>query len=148
MVYGDIYRNGTYKPCDGRDDRHRIDACKPSVIAVGAAVSCDGRGGGVRPQGGGGVDHPTKVQQRKAQTDTDFSLIHWFLVTSMLLDIEFSDRGLEYRKNRLVFLILVLYLLRKTPGVLTTSESNPFGSIIRGMGVLVTLLVTSSTIIL
>ena len=26
----------------------------------------------VRPQGGGGVDHPTKVQQRKAQTDTSF----------------------------------------------------------------------------
>ena len=72
MVYGDIYRNGAYKPCDGRDDRHRIDACKPSVISVDAAVSCDGRGGGVRPQGGGGVDHPTKVQQRKAQTVRDF----------------------------------------------------------------------------
>ena len=30
----------------------------------------DGGGCEVRPQGGGGVDHPTKVQQRKAQTDT------------------------------------------------------------------------------
>ena len=82
MVYGDIYRNGAYKPCDGRDDRHRIDACKPSVIAVDAAVSCDGRGGGVRPQGGGGVDHPTKVQQRKAQTESRFSLSYYPWISS------------------------------------------------------------------
>ena len=72
MVYGDIYRNGAYKPCDGRCTRHMADACKPSVIAVGAAVSCDGSGGGVRPQGGGGVDHPTKVQQNRVQTDIHF----------------------------------------------------------------------------
>ena len=32
----------------------------------------DGGGCGVRPQGGGGIDHRAKVQQRKAQTDTPF----------------------------------------------------------------------------
>ena len=36
----------------------------------------------MRPQGGGGVDHPTKVQQRKAQTESRFSLSYYPWISS------------------------------------------------------------------
>ena len=57
--------------------------CETFAIAVAACVPCSmpdavcdaGDGGGVeRPQGGGGYDHPTKVQQKRVQTDNHLSL--------------------------------------------------------------------------
>lgn len=44
-----------------------------SVCAPEAEEMRDGGMGGCRPQGGGGVDHPNEVQQRKAQTHRRFS---------------------------------------------------------------------------
>ena len=79
-----------------------MEVRKPET-AVDAAVSCNGRGGGVRPQGGGGVDHPTKVQQRKAQTESHIFPSLGFILPSILC--------------------ISLYL-SSTPGVLGTLFSN------------------------
>lgn len=50
-----------------------VAACVPCSMPDAVCDACDG-GGVERPQGGGGYDHPTKVQQNRAQTDNHLSL--------------------------------------------------------------------------
>ena len=45
------------------------ERCVPALCAPALAVCGDV----VRPQGGGGVDHPTKVQQRRVQIEILFT---------------------------------------------------------------------------
>ena len=49
--------------------------------SVNACKVCDDGGMMVRPQGGGGVDHPKQVQQNKVQTDRDIFHTPGVLVT-------------------------------------------------------------------
>ena len=91
-------------------DNVRMD----SVCAPEAKGMRDGGRGAVRPQGGGGVDHPTKVQQRKAQTESRFSLSYYPWISSAksksLLQSSLSS--------------LLISFADKTPGVLGTLFSN------------------------
>ena len=93
---------------DALDGRHRGTG---NALSAPEAV-CDG-GDGVRPQGGGGVDHLAKVQQRKAQTDTLFSLSHSLPIFANSCK---TFKSVEYCK--------VLESFSETPGVLGTLFSN------------------------
>jgi hypothetical protein len=69
----DIKRNGIarpYKPQDRRTASRVAMVRNASVCALWQAVLPVMWGVVMRPQGGGGVDHLAKVQQRKAQTDS------------------------------------------------------------------------------
>lgn len=96
----------------------------------GGGSQCDVlRGGGVRwrPQGGRGHDHPTQVQQRKAQTVCHFSPSHSTLSSS---------------SSQIPVKSLTSDRILSTPGVLVTLRSNLSGSIIWGGGAIVTLKVS------
>ena len=65
-----------YDPRDGRLLSRWMMMRDASVCAVDGLQMGDGcvmAGEGVRPQGGGGVDHPNEVQQKRTQIHMRFS---------------------------------------------------------------------------
>lgn len=114
MEQGHIHRNGVYKPLDGRYARHGNNVRIASVCAPCCPERCVEEGGRMRPQGGGGVDHPTKVQQRKAQTESRFSLSYYpwisFAKSKSLLQSTLSSSRISSAN--------------KTPGAIGTLFSN------------------------
>ena len=67
------------------------ETCVPAVSAPALGVSPDAVcWAGMRPQGGGGVDHPTKVQQNKAQTETHFFRTPGVLVTHLVSSFNYN----------------------------------------------------------
>jgi hypothetical protein len=79
-----IRRRGALS-CGVMDDVR--ETCVPAVCAPALGVLPDAVCGvGMRPQGGGGVDHPTKVQQNKAQTE-----IHFFRTPGAIVTLQVSS---------------------------------------------------------
>lgn len=89
----DTYNICTTSPC-----------IRPLYAIKSGVVLADGvRDGGevVRPQGGGGVDHPKQVQQNKAQTDTRFFSTPGVLVTlKKVCYPNYSKVNMELVKDR------------------------------------------------
>jgi len=101
------------------------ETCVPALCAPKTSASAFACGGGVeRPQGGGGVDHPTKVQQNKAQTEIR-SLS--FVISSFFHSI--ASFSCECYHS------LLYSFACKAPGAITTLKSNICGSVIGFCGV-------------
>ena len=101
------------------------ESCVPAVSAPALGVLPDAVcGAGMRPQGGGGVDHPTKVQQNKAQTEIR-SLS--FVTSSFFHSI--ASFSCECCHS------LLYSFACKAPGAITTLKSNLCGFVIGFCGV-------------
>ena len=98
---------GLYKAVDTMTQGCMKNVPATGVCAPDGRALCVSRWWGDRPQGGRGVDHPTKVQQKKPQTE--IGLFSPTLSSSAFL----CDSSVSCR-------------LIASPGVLPTLESNMY----------------------